>query len=122
MAEQLTVLELPDFKPSASQSESDGVDPEKVARACAELEEYVTNLGTFIENMIDKKEQIVQGWEGQAKEVFNKDFPELVEAFREIPECVQSIVEWASSFNNIMVSIDETSTEGFETIFGGTEQ
>lgn len=121
MADELTMLSLPDFQPSKSGSDADGVDPTIVSRACEELEGYAANLDSFIENLIAQKERIAQGWEGQAKVTFESQFADMLSAFNEIPKSVNSISEWASSYTSIMVSIDDATTEGLNTILGGAK-
>lgn len=118
MASEIVELKLEDFDIATEQSPVTGIDPDVINKACAELEEHANSLTTFITNLIDEKERIVHGWDGQAVETLNAMFPELIEAFSKVPKCVQSIADWAMSYKSVMEAVDDLAVENLK-ILGG---
>lgn len=118
MASEIVELKLPDFDLTTVPCSETGVDPEVVARACEGLESHAKSLTGFVTNLCDEKDRLVNGWSGEAADMLNSMFPELIDAFSEVPGCVQSIADWATSYTNAIVEIDKLTTDNFGLLGG----
>jgi len=120
MASELVKLSLPEFNLNVAGGTETGIDPTVVSQACDGLTEQVQVLKNFSMELTDRQQQIMQGWEGEAAEKLQTMFPTLIDAFDEIPTCVNSIAEWATSYASALIAIDQMGSENFG-ILGGNQ-
>lgn len=90
-----------------------------VKSACDNLNTYANNLNTFIDNLVMQQNHILNGWEGAAADTLRQCFPDLIEAFTQIPPSVRSIADWAETTMNNYVSSDEDTASKISQIIGG---
>lgn len=107
--EKLAVSGLDDFALPAADVESRGTNPTIVENACSELEKESANITSFISELDDAKKQLLLNWEGISADNFAGQFSQLIEAFKDIPKCVNSIAAWAEEVKDAYVKIDQSS-------------
>lgn len=96
-----------------------GVDSIKVQNACEQLDMCVANINGFIEELTTQYEAILNGWEGEAANTLREYFPEIIEAFGNVPKSVKSISDWATSTKNKYVASDMAVADSIKHILGG---
>ena len=87
--------------------------------AAENLETYANNMDAFIAELEAQKDEILQGWEGEAADALRESFPGLIEAFREVPPCIRSISNWTTTTMNAYVRRDQSTAESIRAILGG---
>lgn len=107
--EKLAVSGLDEFTLPAADVESRGTNPTIVENACSELEAESANITGFISELDSTKTQLLLNWEGESADNFAGQFPKLIEAFGNIPTCVNSIAAWAEEVKDAYVKIDQSS-------------
>lgn len=100
-------------------TETVGGNATTVDNACEDLNNCANTLNTFIEELEAQKDEILQGWEGEAADALRASFPGLIEAFCEVPTCIRSISNWAATTMNAYVRRDQSTAESIRTILGG---
>lgn len=107
--EKLATSGLDDFTLPAADVESRGTNPTIVENACSELEAESAKITGFISELDSTKTQLLLSWEGESADKFAANFPKLIEAFQDIPKCVNSIAAWAEEVKDAYVKIDQSS-------------
>ncbi len=100
---------LDDLTLSGADVESRGTNPAIVESASNTLTEEGNAIGNFVNELEDAKTHLLANWEGESAEKFASKFPQLIEAFGQIPTCVSSIAEWAMEVSAAYVKIDQAS-------------
>lgn len=107
--QKLAAQGLDDLALSNADVESRGTNPGIVESASETLTTESNEINSFIAELEDTKSQLLANWEGESAEKFASKFPQLIEAFGQIPKCVSSIAEWAKEVSDGYVKIDQAS-------------
>lgn len=107
--EKLATSGLDDLTLSAADVESRGTNPSIVENACSELEAESAQIDGFVAELENTKSQLLASWEGVSADRFASNFPKLIQAFQQIPKCVNSIATWAEEVKDAYIKIDQAS-------------
>lgn len=107
--EKLATSGLDDFTLPAADVESRGTNPTIVESASSDLEAESAQISSFVADLENTKTQLLASWEGESATKFEANFPKLIQAFQDIPKCVNSIAAWAEEVKDAYVKIDQAS-------------
>lgn len=107
--EKLATSGLDDFTLPAADVESRGTNPTIVENACSNLEAESAKIDSFVNELESTKTQLLLNWVGESADKFETNFPKLIQAFQDIPKCVNSIAAWAEEVKDAYVKIDQSS-------------
>lgn len=92
-------------------TEQVGGSEETVRSACSRLNELADGMKGFVSRLDAKREDILAGWEGEAALEFEKKFPDLLDAFRQVEPVIRSIAEWASVTMDRYSELDQKTAQ-----------
>ena len=107
--EKLAVEGLGDLTLSKADVESRGTNPAIVESACSCLEAESAQIDSLVSDMESTKTQLLASWEGESAAKFEANFPKLIQAFQQIPKCINLIATWAEEVKDAYVKIDQGS-------------
>jgi uncharacterized protein YukE len=92
-----------------------------VSNATSSLRDYATNMQTFADSLLSKEDDILNGWTGTAPEVLRSNFPGLIETFKQLKPCLESIADWADETMKAYSTEDDETASAIRAILGGTQ-
>lgn len=104
---------------TATHVETVGGNADAVFDACDNLTKLASNMGDFMDELTAEMNHILDGWEGEAAVTLENQFPTLITAFGEIPGCITSIANWASTTMQNYMEIDSKTASAMGEILGG---
>lgn len=107
--EKLATSGLDDFTLPAADVESRGTNSTIVESACSDLEAESAKIESFVNELDITKTQLLLNWDGDSAAKFETKFPNLIQAFQDIPKCINSIATWAEEVKDAYIKIDQSS-------------
>lgn len=92
-----------------------------VERVVSELNDQAASMYQFADNLLDTQEGLCSNWDATAAGQLNSLFPGVIETFKNIKPCLESIAAWAKETSDNYVNEDTATSEAISKILGGAQ-
>lgn len=90
-----------------------------VKRVCEELNDQASSMYQFADNLLATQEELCSNWDATAAGQLNSLFPNVIETFKSIKPCLESIAAWAQETSDSYVALDTETADAISKILGG---
>lgn len=97
------------FLQGLADTEQLGGSEEKVKQACNRLNELADEMKGFVRRLEEKKNDILDNWEGEAATAFEEQLSNLLTVFSKVEGVIREHADWANCTMKGYTEVDESS-------------